>query len=140
LNLSLVKIIFYLSNSGASVKCGLVKIDVAADSFADHALHALCRRRLAGVLARYADLLTATSVGPGTGAGAGSGGAGLRVEVLFCSGARVSVEQAEVGEAGAVLHLADRVGRAVARRVDLDAVFNVNSNSNYRRGHHGDHD
>lgn len=107
-----------------------MKIDVAAASFADRALDALCRRRLAGVLARYADLLTATSVGPGAGhgvgdgpvagAGPGAGRVGLRVEVLFCSGARVSVEQSEVREPGAVLHLADRVGRAVARRVELE--------------------
>lgn len=89
-----------------------MKVSVATGCFADAASEELCVKRLTGVLARYAGLLRNSSIGPGPTAG-------LRVEVVFATGAQLTVEQLEVGDHGALIHLADRVGRAVARHVDL---------------------
>lgn len=87
-----------------------MKIDVAPNSFTDPALTQLCRRRLDAVLARYADLLSTVSVQLD-----GSGRA--CVEVVFRSGVGLAIVQDQVLKTGAVLHLVDRVGRTVARRV-----------------------
>jgi hypothetical protein len=90
-----------------------VKIAIEPGSFADAQAEQLCRRRLAAVLARYADLVRSLTVAPIA--------VGLRVEVWLGVGVSLAVEQAEVEGSDAILHLADRVGRAVARRVDLRA-------------------
>ncbi len=88
-----------------------MKISIAPGCFADLEVEQLCRRRLDGVLARYTDLVRSLSVTPT--------GTGLRVEVRFGAGVQLAVEQAEVEGGDAVVHLADRVGRAVARRVEF---------------------
>ena len=90
-----------------------MKIIFALACFVDPKTEMLCRRRLEGVLARYTDLVRSLSVSPT--------GSGLRVEVMFGAGEQIAVEQAEVEGSDAVVHLADRVGRAVARRVELRA-------------------
>jgi hypothetical protein len=90
-----------------------VKIAIEPGSFADAQAEQLCRRRLAAVLARYADLVGSLTVAPIA--------VGLRVEVCLAVGVSIAVEQAEVEGHAAILHLADRIGRAVARRVDLGA-------------------
>ena len=88
-----------------------MKITIEPGCFADEDAELLCRRRLGLVLARYGDLVRSLTVARNAG--------GLRVEVSFGLGVGLTVEPAEVEGADAILHLADRVGRAVARRADL---------------------
>lgn len=88
-----------------------MKISISSGCFADPAAELLCRSRLAAALARYSDLVSALAVRPSA--------VGLRVELELGSGVALAVEQAEVVGPHAIIHLADRVGRAVARRIEL---------------------
>ncbi len=90
-----------------------MKVTIAPRCFVDPALESVCCERLAVVLARYADLIGSLAVSPMP--------TGLRVEVSFDAGQVLTVEQVESGDPQAILHLADRVGRAVARCIDLRA-------------------
>jgi hypothetical protein len=74
-----------------------------------------CRRRLTVVLSRYADVVERVRVEL-------SGSDGCAIEVEFSSGEALRVSQDGGAELGALRHLIDRVGRAVARRVALEHV------------------
>ena len=89
-----------------------VRIDLAPTSFAQTQFASVCRRRLAVVLSRYTDLVSEVLVRPAEHEG-------CRIEVVFGAGGSVSVVQERIGDLASINYLVDRVGRAVARRVDL---------------------